>query len=305
MKLAILLSILFELFSRRRLTAAYLSKKHAISPRTVYRYVEILATCVPVYVKKGRGGGICLSDCYKLPTGLLEAGEYDATVNALVEAYSRTPSAQLLNAKRKLTAQKKEDKRLLAISGDVGSLVVCGDAWGDTRIFSEKLHLVECCLKEREVLQIAYADDGESFFKIEPHVLLLKGGGWQVYAFCHKQRKFRIFALRKIHGVFRTEESFRRRPFKREDLPLSIAVETDSVEVRLTVKETARERVENLLGVECRCGKDGLYADVTFANNDELPLRILSLGTGVEVISPVSLREKLAEKLARYNQLYK
>ena len=57
MKFAILLDIFFELLAKRILTAGYIAEKHGISVRTVYRYVDLLSTTVPVYVKQGRNGG--------------------------------------------------------------------------------------------------------------------------------------------------------------------------------------------------------------------------------------------------------
>ena len=67
MKFVILLDILFELLSKRKVTATFLSEKFNISTRTVYRYVDTLSLCIPLYVKQGREGGIYLSDSYKLP----------------------------------------------------------------------------------------------------------------------------------------------------------------------------------------------------------------------------------------------
>ena len=64
MKFAILVEMLFELLHKRKLTAAYFSEKFHLSPRTVYRYLDELATAIPVQIKRGRNGGIQLSDHY-------------------------------------------------------------------------------------------------------------------------------------------------------------------------------------------------------------------------------------------------
>ncbi|MFQ7077122.1 MAG: HTH domain-containing protein [Christensenellaceae bacterium] len=47
MKYEILTDILFELLSKRKVTARYLAEKHATSERTIYRYLDILAVSVP------------------------------------------------------------------------------------------------------------------------------------------------------------------------------------------------------------------------------------------------------------------
>ena len=48
MKYEILTDILFELLSKRKVTARYLAEKHATSERTIYRYLDILAVSVPL-----------------------------------------------------------------------------------------------------------------------------------------------------------------------------------------------------------------------------------------------------------------
>ena len=80
MKYALLLKILFDLLGKRKVTASYLSEKYDISPRTVYRYVEELAKVAPVYVKRGRDGGVSIADNYKLPMGFMTEKEYDAVI---------------------------------------------------------------------------------------------------------------------------------------------------------------------------------------------------------------------------------
>ena len=75
MKFSILLSIVFDLLSKQSVTARYLAEKHSLSPRTVYRYIEILSQHLPLEIKRGRNGGICLADNYKLHVGFMRAEE--------------------------------------------------------------------------------------------------------------------------------------------------------------------------------------------------------------------------------------
>ena len=100
MKFTILLEILFELLAKRKVTAGYLSEKFSVSTRTVYRYIDVLSLCVPVYVKQGREGGIYISDSYKLPMGFMTAEEYNAAIEALGAMYSQLPEERFLDAKR-------------------------------------------------------------------------------------------------------------------------------------------------------------------------------------------------------------
>ena len=65
MKFTILLAILFDLLAKRKVTATYFAQKHDISIRTVYRYIDQLSISVPVYVKRGRNGGILSRVSYR------------------------------------------------------------------------------------------------------------------------------------------------------------------------------------------------------------------------------------------------
>ncbi|QQE79217.1 YafY family protein [Alicyclobacillus sp. SO9] len=61
-----LLSILLLLQSQGRVTASTLADKLEVSDRTIYRDIEALSTAgVPVYMERGSGGGVFLSEEYK------------------------------------------------------------------------------------------------------------------------------------------------------------------------------------------------------------------------------------------------
>ena len=107
MKLQTVLEMLFELLQKRKLSARYFAKKYGISLRTVYRYVEELKTAVPLEITRGRNGGICLPDTYKLPVNFMTSQEYLAAMDALEMAYCATAEARFLTAREKLSAEYK------------------------------------------------------------------------------------------------------------------------------------------------------------------------------------------------------
>ena len=98
MNISILLDMQFDFLSKRKISASYLAEKYGISQRTVYRYVEILSKKIPLVVKRGRNGGICLSDNYRLPVGFMSAEEYTAAVEALSAAYASNPEPKIERA---------------------------------------------------------------------------------------------------------------------------------------------------------------------------------------------------------------
>lgn len=308
MKYAILLKMLFDLLAKRRLTAGYFAEKYEISERTVYRYVDELSYAVPIYVKRGRDGGICISDSYKLPVGFMTAEEYEAAIEALSTMYAQLPEERFLEAKQKLSAQVKREMRDTALSGDIGAFLVDGGTWGDTRSFSDKLKLFQECIKERILLEIEYhSRTGEKTTrKIEPHVLVCKQNVWYVYAFCYKQRAFRLFRLGRVFSAVKTSERFYKRPFKREDIPLSFWTnETQSVEARFLISESAFIDAQDWLGDEHLYQLNGKwYADVTLPDDEGLVKKILSLGAGIAVLAPISLRKRVQAALQEIAKAY-
>ena len=307
MKFSILLAILFDLLSKRKVTANYLAEKHEISPRTVYRYIDLLSISVPVYVKRGRNGGICISDNYKLPVGFMTVDEYEACIQSLSAMYAQLPEERFLSAKRKLSTQVKAESRDLTLSGELGSILVDGSTWGDTRTFSEKMRLVEECLKEKILLEIEYQSRAgeKTKRKIEPHVLVFKQGVWYVYAFCHKQRDFRLFRLGRICALLKTEESFIKRSFNREDIPLNYWTNEKTVSVRFLISESAFADAQDWLGVEnIRLLDNKWYAETTLPDDETLIRKIVSFGNGLKVLEPQSLQQRVADSAKALLALY-
>ncbi|MBQ4270048.1 MAG: YafY family transcriptional regulator [Clostridia bacterium] len=299
MKFTILLEIFFELLTKRKLTATYLAEKYETSVRTIYRYVDDLSLCLPITVMQGRNGGICISDSFKLPKGFMTKEEYEAAIEALDAMYSQYPEEKFIKAKQKLSAQVKSETRDLTVTGDVGAILVDSGTWGDTSKFSEKIRLYETAIKDRNVLDIDYHSRvGEkSRRKIEPHVLVFKQGVWYVFAFCHKQKAFRLFRLGRIFSTIVTDGIFERRNFKRDDIPLQFWVsEAASVAVRLEITETGFADAQDWLGGEnLRSDGKRWFADMTLPDDEALVRKIISMGAGVKILSPQSLQSRVKD----------
>ena len=308
MKFSILIAILFDLLAKRKVTANDLAEKYEISPRTVYRYIDLMSTTLPVYVKRGRNGGICISDNYKLPMGFMTKEEYEAAIEALSAMYSQLPEDRFLDAKRKLSAQLKSEIRDLTLSGELGNILVDGGTWGDTHNFSEKMRLVEEALRDRIVLEIEYQSRlGEKTQrKIEPHVLVFKQNVWYVFAFCHKQRAFRLFRLGRIFAALKTGESFTKRPFAREDIPLNYWTNEKVITASFEIDEIAFADTQDWLGVENLQKKNNKWqAEVTLPDDQTLVQKIVSLGAGIKVVAPKELCERVAKHAETICALYR
>ena len=216
MNTEILLDMLFEVLSKRRVTANYLAEKYNVSERTVYRYVEALSHSVPLFVKRGRNGGVYLADSYKLPVGFLTEAEYQATKEALALTYAQTADERFLNAKRKLSATLKKEHHESAFTGEIGDFLIIDSPNEQQAILTP----IQESIKSKTVLEITLSSEKRTPRKIEPHTLLLRGGEWYLFAFCHLRRGFETFPIKSIHSVLKTGEAFHKRPFEKSDISL-------------------------------------------------------------------------------------
>jgi len=299
MKYEIMLGILFTLLAKRKVSAGYLASKYDVSVRSIYRYVdEMTVAGIPIDVARGATGGIYISDAFKLPKGLMTAGEYQKAIEAMLAMKSQTLDPVLDSAIAKLSAQVKSERVDLTLSGNI---LVDSGTWGDVSRFSEKLSLIERAIEEKTVLDIDYVSrEGEQTKRqILPHLLVYKQNIWYVYAYCRMREAFRLFKLGRMRSILMEEEHFTPLPFRREDVPLTFwHDEEQNIEAEFEISEEALPFAEEWLGIENISNKSGkYYASVTLPDDESLPAKILSAGAGIKVVSPKSLSEKV-EKVA-------
>ncbi len=305
MKLSILLSILFDLLAKRKITAAYLAQKHEVSPRTVYRYVELLSECVPVHIQRGRNGGIFISDCYKLPVDFMTEAEYEAAIEGLELAYATRHEEHYLEAKRKLSARRKAELKNADVRGEIGSIFIDGTTFANAPGTLNKLRFWEECIKKRTVVSVTLRDgSAKTEDNVEPHAIVFSKGIWHLYAFCHTERSFRLLAIGQIASAIKTEESFRARLFQRKNvIPTTDDTDnTPTLSVRLEVSPDGLAQAQNWLGTEnVRKQKGKWVVEIALPDDESLPRKILGFGNKVKVLSPASLQEKvqaLAQEIA-------
>ena len=300
MKLSILIDMLFDLLSKRKVTAAYFAEKYDVSPRTVYRYVELLSKKLPLFIKRGRNGGICLSDSYRLPVGFMTLDEYTATIDALITAYTVQPEQRFLDARRKLSAQVKREKQNLTLLSESGEFIL----EEPFPSFAEKTRVLENCIRDAHLVEIDYlTENGQTDVrKIEPHALVLVRNVWHVYAFCHSKREFFLFPLGRITALSATEVSFRKRPF--QWTPLT-SQEDKQFSVRLEINEKALDKAYRLLGAENIAYLKGKWiAELSLPDNETALQLLMNMSADVKVISPPALKEKLLARAKEIVKLY-
>ncbi len=304
MKTRILVGILFTLLERKRVSAGELAQKYGCSERSIFRYIDEL-TCagIPIDVVRGANGGICISDAFKLPRGLLTREEGLRLSEAIKAMCEQLRDPALLSAAKKLEVQYCDEPLTL------GNILVDSGSWGDRHNFSDKLSLLENAISERAELAIDYVNrEGEyTRRRIQPHLLVLKQNVWYVFAWCMLRKEFRLFKLGRIRAAVRTGKTFERHFFLRDDIPLGFWPSEDSaVLARFEISPEALPFVQDWLGAENIVTEKGVHvADVVLPDDSSLVGKILSFGAGLKVISPESLKERVREEALRLAEVYR
>src|SRR5215469_6301290 len=116
------LGILLQLRRGRAISAAALARRFEVSPRTIYRDVEMLSSLgVPVYAQRGRGGGLRLLEGYFLPPVTFTEGEALALAVGLAllgSLRSKPLATDLETAGAKLAAALPDALREILVSLD-------------------------------------------------------------------------------------------------------------------------------------------------------------------------------------------
>ncbi len=307
MKYQIMIKMLNLLLTRRKVKAAEIAERFDISVRSVYRYVEEMNVAgVPIDVVRGRYGGICVCDTFRLPSGYFTRGEYAAAVNALKAMHSQLGDEDTLSALEKLEQRRKSERRELSVCGNI---IVDGGAWCDLDKFPEKMSVCERAVNESLCLEIDYVSRGGVHTKriIDPHVMIFKQNVWYVYAYCHSRAAFRTFKICRIKSARYTGRTFVKKPVNKQDIPLNFEYTSEQlISVTLEINKKAAPDIEEWLGVDSIEPRgNGLVACVSLPDDDMLVDKILGFGGKVKVLSPEKLRVKVAEAAGKIYASYK
>ncbi|MBQ0852332.1 YafY family transcriptional regulator [Streptomyces sp. BH-SS-21] len=315
MKSARLVSILLLLQTRGRMTAAALAEELEVSVRTVYRDVEALSEAgVPLYGDAGHAGGYRLLDGYRTRLTGLTAGEAEA----LFLAGAPGPAAELglgpLLAAAQLKVRAALPSELREHADRVsGRFHLDAPGWYAGTGDGAALYLpaVADAVWNSRVLHVLYRrwrEPTDVRRRLEPYGLVLKAGRWYVVA-GPGPRTFRVDQILEL--VAGDEEFSRPDAF---DLGAYWAAYQRDFHDRLhraeaVVRLAPGTRLSGPAGDAVRVNgvpDEGGWtrATVPIESVEHAHAEFLRLGTGVEVLAPPELRERIAATVAALAHTY-
>lgn len=286
-------SMLLELLSHDKMTAAALAEKLEVSERTIYRYIDVLSAAhVPIVCVKGRNGGIMIGEEFRLNSCYLTADEMQLLI-AATESFS-SPAEQKEDILLKLRSMRPTGSASGFADEDFAvdfSDTPLGDAFGaklDVLIKAKKAHkAVDICYHNRA------GDVSER--TIEPYIFVYNNGNWYVFAKCRREMAMRMFKVSRITHMVRTDSDYVIPKDFERSWDLADPTRKRKIGVSLKVSEKARYDVEEWLGLENvhRADDDGFTAYGEIYDNDASFAKLLSFGPDVKVLHPTALAEKL------------
>ncbi|KUL23121.1 helix-turn-helix transcriptional regulator [Streptomyces regalis] len=307
MKSSRLVSILLLLQTRGRMTAAQLAEELEVSVRTVYRDVEALSAAgVPLYGDAGHAGGYRLLDGYRTRLTGLTADEAEA----LFLAGAPGPAAQLGLGSVLAAAQLKVRAALpqeLRIHADriSGRFHLDAPGWYADADETPYLPAVADAVWNSRVLDVLYRrwrEPTDVERRLEPYGLVLKAGRWYVVA-GPGPRTYRVDQILRLAAA--DEEFTRPDGF---DLAAYWAAYQRDFHDRLHREEAVVRLAPGVTldhAADHRTDTDGwTRVTVPIESVDRAHAEFLRLGTGIEVLEPPELREKIARTAAELAEMY-
>ncbi len=299
-------TMLVDLLNNPKCTAQELASKLEISERTVYRYVDIMSFAhIPITCKKGREGGIMIGEEFKLNSQYFTKEELELLTTAL-DTIPCSDTSQ--NIKNKLGNINHQHNRNDVHHADY--FVVDKSAWGNNNNIQQKMDVLLKARQNKKAVKITYHDRGGKTSErvIEPYIVVYGAGIWYIYAWCRMRNQMRTFKLSRITNILPTDSDFKDRKFGNNwNLAYSKYENCKEISIVLKVNEKARYDVEEWLGIEAVSkAEQGEYwiAQGYVTDNDLLIDKILSFRQNIEVLSPITLRDKVKETAKEILKLY-
>jgi predicted DNA-binding transcriptional regulator YafY len=319
MKLDRLLAIVIMLVNRRMVQAKELADTFEVSVRTIYRDIDVINQAgIPVISYQGAGGGISLSEGYRLDRNVFTNNELVAIVSALQSVsttHFHTSNKHLLEKMNSIVPATESEQ----FKFQTQQFIVDLSPWGKQSMLEEKLAKVKAAIEGLYQLAFTYCSaEGELSQRIvEPYTLVLKKHTWYLYAYCLKRQQFRLFKLIRMNDVAILEHSFVRINISIEQIPWNQEWTTPEKTTRLVLRfhKSAKHLAEEWFGVESLVAeagdgtgdgeKAGYIVETDFPENRWLYGFILSFGPDVEVIEPAHIRRIILDMAMNISNIYK
>jgi len=287
--------IIYILLEKEKVTAKELSEKFEVSIRTIYRDIEsISAAGIPVYMSKGKGGGISLLPKFTLNKSVFSEEEKNYIISAL-KGFASMKVDDSSQALSKITSFFGENNREY-IEIDP---MEWGNKINDAYVKSKQAIISKHIL----VFDYVSTDGTINTRRVEPYVLWFKAHTWYLKSFCLDKNEQRLFRLSRMRNVKISPNSYIPRII--ESFHVEENTKTPTTIILAIDKCKGRRVYDEFLESEISVKDDGNFEIKTDVILDDWVVgNILSYGSSAFVISPLSLRNTIKNELKKSIEKY-
>lgn len=318
-----LVAITLLLQARGKMSAHHLAGVLGVSPRTIYRDMDVLSLAhVPVSMDYGPGGGYYLPDDYRFDSTLFTREEAVSLMLgvAMADNYSLfADDDDLHRALLKLEAALPEGFRD-DISAARQRILFDTAAWRRRPTTTAFLETIRSALWGAQQLDILYPltpSASSEWLRVDPYGIVYKGisrrhfrtGIWYLVAYCHSCRSFNAFRVSLIEDVkVRDEKVIIRPDFDLraywEGMRGQLEPPLPELTLKLRVNASARAALRGEYSV-LREEPDGkLIVRVSQESIESAVAYTLALGSDAVVLCPTKVREAVAHAAHKIAALY-
>lgn len=274
------------LLSHEKLTARYLADYFEVSTKTIYRDIDTLTKAnIPIYMSKGKNGGIALLDYYTLDKTLLTIDEKTQLASSLqVMEQIHTMQPEIYHKLAKYLGYHQESYFNIDLS-----------SWNSKVNFAFQ-YLQQALLLHHKI-QFIYSNSSGKTDKrvVEPYKIYFKYNQWYFYGYDIDKKGFRLFKLSRMHEVQVLDESFVDRPF--EDYQFN-SNEQEQIKLKLEISQRCAYRVYDdfCLDQITQDEQGNFIIEVKYPYNDWIYSFLLSYGDQLKVLEPQFIQVDTLEK---------
>lgn len=290
-----LLGMIYILMKQKTVTAAELAERFEVSVRTIYRDLDTLSAAgIPVYAKKGKNGGICLTEQFVLNKMLLTQEEQQEILSGLI-SLRETRAEGEENILQKLGEFFRTDP--------VEWLAIDLSDWSGSR--KQLYEDIKNAILARRLIQFDYYGRNGQMSRrtVEPVKLLFKEYTWYLKAFCRERNAWRVFKLFRMKRLEVLDEVFvpQKEYIYEESAPdhsfTLIDIWIDQKEAYRIYDRFEEDEIEVL--------SDGNFMVHMHASVDDWVYGvILGFGPSAEVISPDAVRQEIRRRILEMAKRY-
>lgn len=292
-----LFEIVYILLDKKLVTSKDLAARFEVSTRTIYRDIETLSSAgIPVYMSKGKGGGISLLSDFVLNKAVL-TDEEKADILSSLKAVSSVNLSETDTALKKLNSLFGES--------NTDWIEVNFTSWYDAEEEKELFCNLKSAILSKHAILFSYSSGkGENTKRhVYPLKLCFKGQSWYLYGYCKTRCDNRFFKLRRIKELSIIDETFNKRP------PVHVFTEKkifneDFITLKLKLSEKMAYRVYDEFNSFKQLGDGSFIAEIIYPKGEWIFNYIASFGEDCEVLAPEEVRLDVKNKIENILKKY-